>query len=785
MRIADHPFSMSHGPSLPEKRSPPDASPDLSRRELPLILGIRQEELFRRLVDSVKDYAIFMLTPEGTIASWNAGAERLKGYTAAEAIGRHFSMFYPAESIAAGWPQEELRRARQNGRIEDEGWRLRKDGTRFWANVVITPVWGAGEHLIGFSKVTRDLTERRLHETRLRESERNQRLLIEGVQDYAIFRLDPHGVITSWNLGAQRIEGYAAGEAIGCHFSIFYPPEAVARGWPQEELRRAEALGRFEDEGWRVRKDGTQLWANVVITAIRDERSTLLGFSKVVRDLSERRRQEQRLKESEENLRLVVEGVRDHALFLLGSDGSIASWNQGAERLFGWAAADIVGRPVATLYAEDDRSAGQPQAELASARHAGFFEADGWRARADGRRVWVHAAFTALTDARGEARGYVHILRDLSERLRVRELEDEGLRIQQFIAMLSHELRNPLAPISNAVRILRKKSDSPEVNRCADMIGRQAEHLTRLVEDLLDVSRITNGKIRIQPESLELNTLVKLAAESARADIEDQGHAFDVQLAPQSIFVEGDATRLTQVLANLLSNAAKYTPRGGTISVGLRRDHAVATLEVTDTGTGMSDALMQRAFDPFVQGSRELDRTGGGLGIGLTLVKKIVELHGGSVAVASAGRNRGTRFTVTLPLAVGAPVAAHTAPPPQELPRRRHILVVDDNRDAADSLAELLRMVGHDVVLAHDGAQALEVAAANHPDTVLLDIGLPGMDGYEVARRLRERPDLARARLIALTGYGQASDRQATTDAGFEAHLVKPVDFVELERLLA
>jgi PAS domain S-box-containing protein len=753
----------------------------------PNLLGIGQDELFRRLVDSVKDYAIFMLTPEGTIASWNAGAQRLKGYTATDAIGRHFSMFYPAEAIAAGWPQEELRRARLHGRLEDEGWRIRQDGSRFWANVVITPVWGGDGRLIGFSKVTRDLTERRLHETRLRESERNQRLLIEGVQDYAIFRLDPHGIITSWNQGAQRIEGYAADEAIGRHFSLFCLPEAVASGWPREQLGRADAFGRFEDEGWRVRKDGTLLWANVVITAIRDELGNLAGFSLVLRDLSERRRQEQRLKESEENLRLLVEGVRDHAMFLLGADGSVASWNQGAQRMFGWEANDVVGQPVAVLYDEVGRAAGLPQAELVSARHAGFFEADGWRVRADGSPVWVHAAFNALPDAKGQARGYVHILRDLSERLRMRELEDEGARIHQFIAMLSHELRNPLAPIANAVRILRRKSDSPEVNRCADMIGRQADHLTRLVEDLLDVSRITSGKIRIQPAALELNTLVNLAAESARPDIETAGLALELQLAPQSIFIAGDATRLTQVLANLLSNAAKYTPRGGTITVSLQRDQAIATLEVTDTGIGMSDTLMQRAFDPFVQGSRELDRSGGGLGIGLTLVRRIVELHGGKVAVASAGIGRGTRFTVTLPLAVAHPAAAPmqsaaAAPAP---PRRRHILVVDDNRDAADSLAELLRMVGHDVVLAHDGAQALEVAAANHPDTVLLDIGLPGMDGYEVARRLRARPEFARARLIALTGYGQSSDRRATSEAGFEAHLVKPVDFVELERLLA
>jgi PAS domain S-box-containing protein len=613
------------------------------------------------------------------------------------------------------------------------------------------------------------------------------RRLVDSVRDYAIFMLTPEGTIASWNAGAQRLKGYTAREAIGRHFSMFYPAEAIAAGWPDEELRRARIHGRLEDEGWRLRKDGTRFWANVIITPVRDAMGELLGYSKVTRDLTERRRQEQLLRDSEEKLRLVVEGVRDHAMFLLGPDGRVASWNHGAERVLGHDESDVLGVPVASLYTDEDRAAGKPQAELLSAHHSGFFEADGWRVRGDGTRFWAHLTLTALEGPHGEPRGYVQIVRDLSERLRMRELEDEGQRIHEFIAMLSHELRNPLAPIASTVELLKKASASDEIDRYADLIGRQAEQLRRLVEDLLDVSRVTNGRIRIVSAPLELNTLVQLATEAARPGVEALGHRLELHLPAGSTFVDGDATRLTQVVSNLLSNAAKYTPRGGRIDVALARDGGVATLQVTDSGMGMSEALMRRAFDPFVQGSRGLDRSGGGLGIGLTLVRRIVELHGGTAAVSSAGAGLGTRFTVTLPLAPTPAAATPSAPRPPApmLTRRQRILVVDDNRDAADSLAELLRLTGHEVSLAHDGEQAVQVAEGLRPDAILLDLGLPGMDGYEVARRLRASPALAHTRLIALTGYGQASDRRATAEAGFEAHLVKPVDFGALEQLLA
>jgi PAS domain S-box-containing protein len=742
---------------------------------------VHRDEMFRRLVEGVSDYAIFMLTPEGRIASWNPGAERIKGYKAHEIVGEHFSRFYMADAVNAGWPEEELRRASQQGRFEDEGWRVRKDGTRFWANVVITALRASDGALLGYSKITRDLTERREHEERLRESERVFRQLVEVVEDYAIFMLDPSGHVASWNLGAQRIKGYTAAEILGQHFSRLYRSEDVARGLPQHALKTAAEKGRFEDEGWRVRKDGTLLWANVILTAIYDENGALRGYSKITRDLTERRLQEQRLKESEESLRLLVEGVKDHAIILLDSDGIVRSWNAGAERLQGFHADEVIGHDAAMFYTEEDVAARKPQTELAIARNAGSSQDVGWRVKRDGTLFWADVTLTALRDREGRPRGFAQIMRDMSERRRVQELESEGKRINEFIAMLAHELRNPLAPIGNAVGILEKVGTTPELQWVKDLIGRQVLHLTRLVDDLLDVSRITSGKIQLRKEALELNALVRAATDSVRPTVTAYGHTFEVALAPQPVHIVGDPTRLTQVLVNLVTNASKYTPNGGRVRVSVEQRASTAYLHVIDNGIGMSKQLIETAFDLFVQGERMLDRAEGGLGIGLTLVKRIVAMHGGTVQATSAGVGTGTEFTVSLPAADGDAPARQTANGfAASASAGLKVLVVDDNVDAVTSLAALLGLSGHRVVSAHSGPDALRLAAADPPDTVLLDLGLPGMDGFEVARRLRKMPMLASTRLVAMTGYGQEEDRRATEEAGFDAHLVKPVEYSDL-----
>jgi PAS domain S-box-containing protein len=759
------------------------AQPALLAPTMRELLSDGHDELFRRFMDSVQDYAIFLLTPEGLIASWNAGAERIKGYRADEIIGRHFSLFYPQEALACDWPTQALRTAVQQGQWKDEGWRLRKDGSRFWAHVLISPLLGAGGEVLGFSKVTRDMTEKRQGEQRLVESERNLRLLVETVQDYAIFSLDRHGVITSWNLGAQRIKGYTAKEAIGKHFSMFYEPAEVTRGWPQEELMHATRQGRFEDEGWRVRKDGSRFWANVVITALKDGDGQLLGFSKVTRDLTERRRHEEQLREREESLRLLVEGVRDHAMFLLDAQGRIKAWNAGGQRLFGYHSGQVLEQDVSMFYPQEDRLAGKPKAELASAQSAGYLLVEGWRQRADGSRFWAEVTTTRLDGDGVTPRGFIRIVRDLTERRRAETLELEGRRLSEFIAVLSHELRNPLAPILNAVAILGRFASEPEARWCLDLLGRQIGHMTRLVDDLLDVSRITSGKIRLEPVALELNTLVRMAVDSASAMVKQHGHSLTVRLAPVPIQIKGDTTRLTQVVTNLLTNAAKYTPPPGHIEVRVKGDGDIATMQVSDTGIGMSESLLQQAFKPFVQGVRTLDRSEGGLGVGLALVKSIIELHGGSVSAASAGIGKGTTITVTLP--VHRQVATDTSHSMQTVvPSPQRVLVVGDDNDAAESTAMLLRMSGHEVQVARDGPMALGMAAASRPDIVLLDIGLSGMDGYELACRIRELPGLGGVRLLAMIGHGHEVDRQAATAAGFDSFITKPVDPEELARSL-
>jgi signal transduction histidine kinase len=374
---------------------------------------------------------------------------------------------------------------------------------------------------------------------------------------------------------------------------------------------------------------------------------------------------------------------------------------------------------------------------------------------------------------------------ELADRLR-----EADRRKDEFLALLAHELRNPLASVHNCVAIMqRAEVTDAELQWCHDVIERQSEQLKRLVDDLLDVSRITQGKIQLRREPVNLETVVADAVETSAPIINAHQHALRVTLPEQPLVVHGDASRLTQVVANLLTNAAKYQNENGSIDLSARRDGDMAVLTVRDRGIGLSAEMLHEAFELFAQGERTPDRAQGGLGIGLSLVKKLVELHGGTVRAASDGPGYGSDFVVRLPLldvaanAEPAPIAAPAAAPSPE-PNRQRVLVVDDNVDAAEGLAMLLRLDDHEVTIAHDGAHALALAEAAKPTIVLLDIGLPGMDGYEVCRRLRTAGFTA-TRIFALTGYSQDRDKQLALEAGFDAHMVKPVEFEKLQQILA
>ncbi len=736
-------------------------------------------------MDSVRDYALIMLDPEGYIVSWNSGAAAIKGYTADEIIGKHFTRFYPQEAVDSGFPERELILARENGRFEDEGWRIRKDGRRFWANVIITALRDSTGELIGFAKVTRDLTERRKTEEQLRLNETRFRTLVQGVRDYAIFMLNPDGTVATWNEGAQRIKGYTAAEIIGTHFSRFYPKEALDRRFPDQELAAATTEGRFEDEGWRIRKDGSRFWANVVITALRDEHGRLVGFSKITRDLTERRRHEEILRASEERFRLLVEGVVDYAIIMMDQEGFITSWNNGAAQLNGYAPGEIVGRHFSRLYPHEEIQSNKPWEDLIETGKRGRTVSEGWRVRRDGTRYWANNVIAALRETDDATRSYYMVTQDLTQRRHAESLAEAAHRTNEFIAMLAHELRNPLAPIRNAVALMgRKGLGDPVLESMRQTVDRQSVHLTRIVDELLDVNRVARGRFSVERVPIDLHEVLARAIETSRPLMDRHRQVFQMDVPKAPLPVKGDAMRLVQVFVNLLNNAAKYTPEGGQIRLETELGNEEIIVRVQDNGRGIPPEALERVFELFMQIAPEARGEQGGLGVGLALVRRIVELHGGRVVARSEGLGKGSTFSVHLPLEAHQVERPRKAAAPTTV-RPVRVLVVDDNRDAADSLKVLLESANQDVRTAYDGSAALEVARSFQPELVLLDIGMPHMDGYEAARRMRAMQLETRPRLVALTGWGQASDKKRASDAGFDEHFTKPVNPDELLSYIA
>lgn len=622
----------------------------------------------------------------------------------------------------------------------------------------------------------------------LRDSAESFRLLVESVQDYAIFLLDPDGLVISWNIGAQRLKGYAAREIVGRSFTLFYPDEAVARGWPQEELRRAAADGRFEDEGWRLRKDGSRFWASVVITALRDTAGALRGYAKVTRDLTDRRRHEEALRESAEQFRLLVDSVRDYAIFLLDPEGRVLTWNAGAEAIKGYSAEEVLQRDYSIFFTEEDVAAGIPRQELATALKDGRSESEGWRVRKDGTAFWAGIVISAVRDGNGVLRGYAKMTRDLTDPRRLLELERSSRRVSEFLAVLGHELRSPSAAIRNAVEILQRHPRFPaELHGVRDIVDRQLAQLTRLVDDLLDLGRIASGKILLRRERVDYRDVVSSTAQALRPSIEAAGHRFDVELPLQPVFVRGDSVRLAQPLQNLLHNALRYTPSAGRIRVALVVDGPQCVTTVTDTGRGIAPDALDRVFELFTQEGVVIPVSGpardAGLGIGLSIARTLIEQHGGTLSASSDGPGFGSTFTVRLPVLEPAhDELARPAAGAGQAPAQR-ILVVDDNRDSADTMAYLLELDGHEVRAAYGAEHALRTAQDFLPDVVLLDLGMPDGDGFTVIKRLRTLlPEPLY--VAALTGYGAAGDRRSTADAGFQAHLTKPVTAEQLRQVL-
>lgn len=469
------------------------------------------------------------------------------------------------------------------------------------------------------------------------------------------------------------------------------------------------------------------------------------------------------------------------------SDGALTLVNEALGRLLQLPAADLVGRHLVDLaVADDSRDIGAALQEVLALRKESATLERRLR-RADGGQVWTRITLSLARGGDGQEVHAVAVVEDVTERKEAEhDLREAGRRKDEFLATLAHELRNPLAPIRNSVHIFRVAArDDASLVRVTAMMERQVAHMVRMVDDLLEVSRISRGKIELQRQRIVLEDVVRNAIETCRPQIDAGRHALSLEVRDAQLAVLGDPMRLAQVFANLLNNAAKYTPAGGRIDVSIRHEGQQAVTCVKDNGEGIPRDMLGRVFDMFTQVTTG-ERAQGGLGIGLTLAHTLVQLHGGSIEAHSEGVNRGCEFTVRLPLVLHeAANAAEHAGGREVGAIAARVLVVDDNADAAEALGMLLGALGAEVQVVHDGPAALARAPDFRPDVVLLDLGMPGMNGLEVARRLRADPALRHVLLVALTGWGQSEDRRRTREAGFDHHLVKPADLDALQSLLA
>ena len=506
-------------------------------------------------------------------------------------------------------------------------------------------------------------------------------------------------------------------------------------------------------------------------------------------DITERKQVQERLQLTEERMRLIVDSAMDFAIFTTDLKRRINSWSPGAEAMFGYKDDEIMGKTADVLFTPEDRAKGDPEREVATAAAEGRAENERWHIRKDGSRLYGSGLVMPLRADDGTEIGFVKIMRDLTRKKHEAEnLAEADRRKDAFLATLSHELRNPLASIRSGIDIIKsKKPAKRDVDRALETLERQTGQIVHLVDDLLDMSRISQGKIDLKNEVVDLENVLDTALEASRDRIEAKNQVLTVTKPEKPIFLEADFTRLTQIILNLLNNASKYTEPAGSIWISTKTENGELVIRVSDTGAGITSEKLSRIFDMFSQGEADASKREG-LGVGLSLVKKLVELHNGTIKAYSDGEEKGSEFVVRLPLVVPPDFKAGKTEPPikpaEEIEiKPQRILVVDDNVDAADLLSVLLRQDGHDVHIAYDGKEGVVEAAKFKPDTVLLDIGLPKMDGYETARQIRKK--IPEVYLIAVSGLGQYLDVKRSDEAGFDRHLVKPVEFEELRRVLA
>jgi PAS domain S-box-containing protein len=624
------------------------------------------------------------------------------------------------------------------------------------------------------------------NENHLRRGREMLEVTLRSIGD-AVIVTDVAGRVTFLNPVAERLTGWTMADArdqpVESIFRIVNEHTGARVEHPVARVLETGGIVGLANHTILITRDGRRLPIDDSGAPVRLANGKLVGIVVVFRDVTDRKRAEH----EHAWLAALIDST-DDAVVSKTLDGIVTSWNAAARRLFGYEPEEIVGKPITTiipreLHAEEDGIL----ARLRCGERIDHYETI--RVAKDGRRIDVSLTVSPIRGEDGTIVGASTIARDVSERkLTERASREADRQKDEFLATLAHELRNPLAPICAAAELLRNaKSLAPELRAATAILERQARQMTHLVDDLLDMSRITSGRIRLHPEPVNLGELLKSVTDTYRQSAETARHRVILTAPEGFVHVSGDRVRLTQILSNVLHNAVKYTPPGGTIEITLRAEGGQAVVSVRDNGMGIPPEMLDHIFEPFAQVDRSYERPNGGLGIGLTLAKRLVELHQGRIEARSPGRGRGTEFLIRMPAVAAAPVKQHLGAPAirSDFQGTRKVLIADDNHDAGISLSMLLQSMGHDTRVVHDGIEAVEEAELFRPDVVLLDIGMPGLDGYETARRIAGRHWAAATQIVAVTGWGQETDRQRAKEAGFHRHLVKPVDVGALREVLS
>lgn len=633
----------------------------------------------------------------------------------------------------------------------------------------------------------RDVTERRRSEEALEKQSEWVRITLSSIGD-AVISTDAEGRVTFLNGVAESLTGWSTADAAGRPLSeVFHIINQLDRRPVENPAQRVLQEGKIiglANHTVLVARDGTEHPIDDSAAPMRDPSGAIVGTVLVFRDVTAR----MRAAEVQARLAAIIESSQD-AVISKTLQGIIISWNAEAQRLFGYTPEEAVGQPVTLiippeLWGEER----EIMARLRRGERVEHFETT--RVAKDGHRIDLSLTISPVRDETGRVIGASKVARDITDRKRTEQaLRDADRRKDEFLALLAHELRNPLAPLQNGLQIVRlADADSDAVARARAMMERQLAHMVRLVDDLLDISRINQNKMELRRSRVLLTDVMSSAVETARPAIEAAGHDLIISAPAEQIQLDADVTRLSQVFSNLLTNSAKYTGHGGHIWFAAERHGAEVAVSVRDTGIGIPDDALPRIFDMFSQVDRSIERVTGGLGIGLALVQGLVEMHGGKVTAESPGLEHGSTFTVRLPIPERrSEPAADDALTRKRTPKSpgQRILVVDDNPDAADSMVMILKLLGHDVSRAKDGLEAVDAAERFRPEVVLMDMGMPRLNGYDATRRIREQPWGKQIAIIALTGWGQESDKARSYDAGCDGHLVKPIDLVDLEKLLA